>query len=72
MKNRKISTSGEKTITRQKSKPHTGAKAQRAVMQCPDAARMPMPTAKAIQKVAAAASRRRRAVISSPPTRMTV
>ena len=33
MKNRKISTSGEVTITRQKSNPHTGAKAHCAVMQ---------------------------------------
>ncbi len=71
MKNRKISTSGEKTITRQKSNPQTGANAHRAVMQCPEAARSPTPTAREIQKVAATASRRRRAVISSPPTRIT-
>ena len=71
MKNMKISTSGEVTITRQKSNPQTGANAQRAVMQCPEAARSPTPTAKAIQNVAATARRRRRAVISSPPTRMT-
>ncbi len=33
MKKRKIRTSGEVTITRQYSKPQTGAKAQRATMQ---------------------------------------
>ena len=43
MKNRKISTSGEVTITRQKSKPQTGANAQFVVMQWPDAARIPTP-----------------------------
>ena len=53
MKNRKISTSGEVTITRQKSNPQTGANAQRAVMQWPDAARTPTPTVSAIQNVAA-------------------
>ena len=37
MKNRKIKTSGEVTITRQKSTPQTGANAQFAVMQWPDA-----------------------------------
>ena len=37
MKNRKISTSGEVTITRQKSTPQTGANAQFAVMQWPGA-----------------------------------
>ena len=41
MKNRKIRTSGEVTITRQKSKPQTGAKAQRATMQWPDAGEQP-------------------------------
>ena len=66
MKNRKISTSGEVTITRQKSNPHTGANAQRAVMQCPDAARTPTPAARATQNVAAMASRRRRRVIEQP------
>ena len=71
MKNRKISTSGEKTMTRQKSNPQTGANAHRAVMQCPEAARSPTPAAKATQNVAAVARRCRRAVISNPPTRMT-
>ena len=33
MKNRKIRTSGEVTITRQYSKPQTGENAQRATMQ---------------------------------------
>ena len=33
MKSMKISTSGDVTITRQKSNPQTGANAQRAVMQ---------------------------------------
>ncbi len=33
MKNRKISSSGENSTTRQKSAPHTGANAQRATMQ---------------------------------------
>ena len=42
MKNRKIRTSGEVTITRQKSTPQTGANAQFAVMQWPEAARIPI------------------------------
>ena len=46
MKNRKIRTSGEVTITRQKSKPQTGANAQFAVMQWPEPARRPTPTAR--------------------------
>ena len=41
MKNRKINTSGEVTITRQKSSPHTGANAHRATMQCPDSGHQP-------------------------------
>ena len=41
MKNRKISISGEVTITRQKSNPHTGSSAHAAVMQCPKAASRP-------------------------------
>ena len=71
MKNRKISTSGEVTITRQKSNPQTGAKAQFAVMQCPEPARIPTPTANATQNVAARARRCNRLVISSPPAMMT-
>ena len=71
MKNRKIRTSGEVTITRQKSKPQTGAKAQFAVMQWPEPARSPTPTASATQNVAASASRCSRRVISSPPTMIT-
>ena len=71
MKSRKISTSGDTMITRQKSKPHTGANAQRAVMQCPDALMTPTPTASATQNVAAMARRCSRAVITSPPPRMT-
>ena len=43
MKNRKMRTSGEITITRTKSGPHTGVNDQRAVMQCPEAARMLTP-----------------------------
>ncbi len=58
MKNRKIRTSGEVTITRQYSKPQTGAKAQRATMQCPDAASSPIPAARLIQNAAAVASSR--------------
>ena len=53
MKNRKIITSGEVTMTRQKSKPHTGANAQLAVMQWPDAASTPEPTASVTQNDAA-------------------
>ena len=41
MKNRKIRTSGEVTMTRQKSKPQTGANAQLVVMQWPDAGEEP-------------------------------
>ena len=50
MKNRKIRTSGEVTITRQKSKPQTGANAQFAVMQWPEPASRPIPTTSVIQK----------------------
>ena len=71
MKNRKISTSGEKTITRQKSKPQTGANAQLAVMQCPEPARIPTPIVSVTQNVAASARRCSRRVISSPPAMMT-
>ena len=71
MKNRKIITSGEVTMTRQKSKPATGAKAQFATIECPDAARIPTPTASVTQNVAASASRCRRRVISSPPPMIT-
>ena len=39
-------------MTRQKSKPETGAKAQLAVIECPDAARIPTPTASVTQNVA--------------------
>ena len=71
IRNRKISTSGEVMITRQKSTPQTGAKAQFAVMQCPEAARMPTPTASEIQNVAASGRRCNRRVISRPPAMMT-
>ena len=71
MKNRKTSTSGEVTITRQKSNPHTGVNAQRATMQCPDAASSPTPPASPTQNAAAAPRRSRRRVISTPPIRMT-
>ena len=71
MKNRKIRTSGEKTITRQKSNPQTGANAQLAVMQCPEPARIPTPTVSATQNVAANARRCNRLVISRPPMMMT-
>ena len=43
MKNRKIMTSGEVTMTRQKSTPQTGVNDQLAVMQWPDAASSPTP-----------------------------
>ncbi len=71
MKKRKISTSGEVTMTRQKSAPQTGAKAQFAVMQWPEAARMATPIASATQKVPARASSCNRLVISSPPVMIT-
>ena len=71
MKNRKMSTSGEVTITRQKSEPQTGANAQFAVMQWPEPARMPTPAARATQNVAARARRCSRRVISSPPATIT-
>ena len=71
MKNRKIITSGEVTMTRQKSKPQTGAKAQFAVMQWPEPARTAIPIASATQNVAARASSRSRRVISSPPPMIT-
>jgi hypothetical protein len=72
MKNRKIRTSGEVTITRQKSNPATGANAQLAVMEWPDAARIPTPIASVAQNVKAIGRRRRRRVISTPPTMITV
>ena len=71
MKNRKISTSGEVTIARQKATPHTGVKAQRAVMQCPAAASNPTPIARDTQNTPAMARSWSRLVISSPPVRMT-
>ena len=71
MKKRKISTSGEVTITRQKSNPHTGANAHRAVMQWPVAASNPRPITSVNQNEPATVSRRRRAVISRPPVMMT-
>ena len=71
MKNRKIRTSGEMTITRQKSTPQTGVNAQLAVMQWPEPASIPTPMASASQNVAASASRCSRRVISRPPTMIT-
>ncbi len=71
MKNRKIMSSGEVTMTRQKSTPQTGAKAQFAVMQCPDAASSPRPVANVSQKLAASTSRCSRRVIRSPPPTIT-
>ena len=70
MKKRKISTSGEVTITHQNREPHTGVNDQRAVMQCPEAATTPMPAASVIQNAADMASRCRRRVMSTPPTMM--
>ena len=72
MKKRKIITSGDVTITRQKSAPQTGSKAQsgrHAVArrgQDPDAQRRGRP-----RTSPPGASRCRRLVISSPPVRMT-
>ena len=71
MKNRKIITSGEVTTTRQKSKPHTGANAQFAVMQWPDAASRPSPAASPIQNAAASPRSASRRVIRNPPTPIT-
>ena len=51
MKNRKIRTSGEVTITRQKSTPQTGANDQSAIMQWPEPARSPTPTVSVTQNV---------------------
>ena len=58
-------------MTRQKSKPQTGANAQFVVMQWPDPARMPTAIDSETQKVAARASRCSRRVISSPPVMIT-
>ena len=71
MKNRKMRTSGEVTMTRQKSVPQTGENAQFATMQCPDAARMPIPIARDTQNVAAMPSSRSRRVMSRPPVMIT-
>jgi hypothetical protein len=70
MKNRKISTSGEVRIVRQKSTPQTGPNAQSAVMQCPTRRGQPIPTASVTQYVIASGSRWSRRVISVPPTMM--
>ena len=71
MKNRKMRTSGEVTITRQKSAPQTGANAQLATMQWPDAASRPRPAARVSQNVAARPSRCSRRVIRMPPVMIT-
>ena len=71
MKNRKIMTSGEVTMTRQKSKPLTGANDQFAIIEWPDAASSPTPIASVTQNVAASASRCSRRVISRPPPMIT-
>ena len=71
MKNRKIRTSGEVTITRQKSNPQTGAKAQFATMQCPEPASTPSVNAIVTQKVAASTRSLSRRVISRPPAMIT-
>src|SRR4051812_2574753 len=63
MKNRKMRTSGEVTMTRQKSVPQTGENAQFATMQWPETARTPMPIASDTQNVAARPSSRSRPVI---------
>ena len=68
MKKRKIITSGEVTTTRQKSNPQTGANAQFAVMQCPEAASSPRPAASVTQKEAARPRSLSRRVIRMPPT----
>ena len=72
MKNRKMRTSGEVTMTRQKSMPQTGVNAQFAVMQWPDPASRPVPIASVIQNAAASPSRCRRRVMSRPPAMITV
>ena len=72
MKNRKIRTSGEVTITRQKSTPQTGLNAQFAVMQWPEPASRPMPATSVSQNAAARPRSFRRRVISSPPPMITV
>ena len=71
MKKRKIRTSGDVTTTRQKSNPQTGAKAQLAVMQWPDAASRPSPSASVTQNVPARPSSLSRRVMSTPPTMIT-
>ncbi len=72
MKNRKIRTSGEVTITRQKSTPQTGPNAQSVVMQWPEAARMPVPMVSVTQNVAAIPRRCRRRSIRTPPPMITM
>ena len=57
MKKRKIITSGERTSTRQKSKPVIGPRCQRAVISWPLAAITAIPAAKVIQKMIAITSR---------------
>ena len=71
MKNRKIRTSGEVTIVRQKSLPHTGVNDQSVIMQWPEPASTPVPSASESQNAPAIGSRCSRRVISRPPTMIT-
>ena len=70
MKKRKMSTSGEKTSTRQNSKPVIGPRCQRAVISWPAAAITPIPIANVTQNVTAIASRWSRSRIVKTPTTM--
>ena len=71
MKKRNTSTSGEVISTDQRWKPEIGPRCQRAVIECPASARMPMPTANDAQKPSATRSRCSRRRMAKPPLTMT-
>jgi hypothetical protein len=67
MKKRKTRISGEETSAHQNVRPVSGPRCQRATIPCPVSARMPIPTAKVIQKATAMTSSRSRARMRKPP-----
>ena len=71
MKKRKMKISGEVMMIHQKWAPPIGVNDQRVVIVWPSAARMPMPTARVIQKVRPMASRCRRPQMNRPPAKIT-
>ena len=70
MKKRKIRISGDVTRSHQKDQPVIGPRCQRAVIECPLAARTAMPAANASQNPTAMNSSLSRERMASPPTTM--